>query len=90
MPRHTASPDSWAISVAHLPLPLIQPRSVLELSPRQAEVLALLHRPNKEIEAALGLRPGTVKAHIGALLVKAGCRRSELIARRGVTYEISR
>jgi DNA-binding NarL/FixJ family response regulator len=76
MPRHTASPDSWAISVAHLPLPLIQPRSVLELSPRQAEVLALLHRPNKEIEAALGLRPGTVKAHIGALLVKAGCRRA--------------
>jgi DNA-binding CsgD family transcriptional regulator len=56
----------------------------LGLTPRQAEVLALLARgaANKTIAAELGCGEPTVEFHVTALLAKAGCEsRSALVAR---------
>jgi DNA-binding CsgD family transcriptional regulator len=56
----------------------------LALTPRQAEVLALLARgaANKTIAAELGCGEPTVEFHVTALLAKAGCEsRAALVAR---------
>lgn len=55
------------------------------LTPRQAEILGQvrLGRSNRDIAAALGLREGTVKLHVSALLRRLGARnRTEAALRR--------
>jgi DNA-binding NarL/FixJ family response regulator len=55
----------------------------INLSPREAEVLALLAEgaPNKIIASRLGISLHTVKFHVAALLVKLGATdRSDAIA----------
>jgi DNA-binding CsgD family transcriptional regulator len=56
----------------------------LALTPRQAQVLALLvlGRPNKAIAEELGCAESTVEIHVTALLGKSGCaNRCEVVAR---------
>lgn len=61
-----------------------------ELTPREQQVLELVERGmrNKEIAAALGIRPGTVKIHLKHIFEKSGIRGRYGLALSGLRERI--
>ncbi|MCS7042404.1 MAG: response regulator transcription factor [Bryobacteraceae bacterium] len=72
--RTTAQGGIWVDDKVMQAPPERQERGLHQLTPRESQVLELVSRGlrNREIAAALGIRPGTVKIHLKHIFEKTG------------------